>query len=182
MSNGNVLYSEIFAEFDKANGREARIAVLRKYGNTNVWFREFLNYAFNPKIMFDVSQVPNYKPAVEPAGLNYTYLNHELRRLYIFIVGHPKRIAKLDARKEERILNALLGALHKDEAALLVKLFSKKLDIKYLSPRLVKEAFPNMPFTVEDKPVPTPIVTADEAPKKDKKTLKTQGNVITMKR
>lgn len=183
MSNGNVLYSEIFEEFNKANGREARIAVLRKYGNTNVWFREFLNYAFNPKINFEVSQIPNYKPSVDPAGLNYTYLNHELRRLYIFIVGHPKRIAKLDPRKEARILNALLGALHKDEAALLVKLFSKKLDIKYLSPRLVKEAFPHLPFTVEDKPVPTPIVPVVEAalPKKEKKVLKTQGNSIVVK-
>jgi hypothetical protein len=162
MSNGNVLYSEIFAEFGKAYTRDARIAVLRKYGNSNVWFREFLNYAFNPKIQFDIDKIPDYKPAVEPAGLNFTYLNGEMRRLYIFIVGHPKRTAKLDPRKEERILNALLGALHKDEADLLVRLFSKKLGIKYLSPRLVKEAFPQMPYTVEEPVATTPIIVKGE--------------------
>lgn len=143
----NRLFSEIFEEFSKARTRETRIDVLRKYGN-NRWFLEFLNYAFNPKITFDIEHIPDYKPAVEPAGLNYTYLNNEMRRLYIFILGHPKRTAKLDPRKEERILNALLGSLHKDEAALLVKLFNKDLEVRYLTSRLVKEAFPHMPWDV----------------------------------
>jgi hypothetical protein len=147
MGNNNKLYSEIFDEFGTETTRDGRLGVLRKYQN-NKWFTEFLNYAFNPKIRFDILKVPNYKPAVEPAGLNFTYLNNEMRRLYIFIAGHPKRTAKLDARKEERILNALLGSLHKDEAVLLVKLFQKNLGVKYLTARLVKEAFPFMPFEV----------------------------------
>lgn len=145
MGNNNKLYSEIFDEFNHAHGRDGRLGVLRKYQG-NKWFTEFLNYAFNPKIQFDILKVPDYKPAVEPAGLNFTYLNNEMRRIYIFIQGHPKRTAKLDARKEERILNALLGSLHKDEAILLVKLFQKNLGIKYLTSRLVKEAFPFMPY------------------------------------
>lgn len=147
MKFSNVLFSEIFDEFNHANGREARIAVLHKYGS-NVWFREFLNYAFNPRIQFEITEVPIYKPAVEPAGLNFTSLSNEMRRLYIFILGHPKRVAKLDAKKEARILNVLLSSLHKDEAELLVKLFTKSLGIKYLTARLVKEAFPTMPFEV----------------------------------
>lgn len=160
MKFSNVLFSEIFDEFDHVHSREKRIEVLRKYGD-NPWFVEFLNYAFNPKIQFEIGSIPNYKPAVEPAGLNFTSLSNEMRRLYIFVVGHPKRAAKLDARKEERILNALLGSLHKDEAALLVRLFSKKLEIKYLSPRLVKEAFPQLPFE-------PPVVI----PKEEKATVK----------
>lgn len=155
MKYANMLFSEIFAEFSHVDGRENRLAVLRKYGTTNKWFCEFLNYAFNPKIQFDITQVPQYKPSADPAGLNITYLNNEMRRLYIFIVGHPKRTAKLDARKEARILNALLGSLHKDEAALLVKLFQKKLEIKYLTSRLVKEAFPFMPYEVSQAPAET---------------------------
>src|SRR5574337_175451 len=147
-----MLFSEIFGEFDKSKNREDRIAVLRKYG-VNIWFKEFLNYAFNPKIRFEIGEIPQYKPAVEPAGLNITTLNNELRRLYIFIVGHPKRVAKLDPKKESRILYTLLSSLHKDEAALLVNCFQKKLGVKYLTPRLVKEAFPTMPFEVEEEPV-----------------------------
>ncbi len=144
-----MLFSEIIEEFNKANGREARVAVLQKYG-VNPWFREFLNYAFNPRIRFDIGQIPTYKPAPEPAGLNFTNLSNEFRRLYIFVDGHPKRTAKLDAKHEERILNVLLSSLHKDEAELLVKLFSKNLGVKYLTARIVKEAFPNMPFEVAE--------------------------------
>lgn len=156
----NILFSEIFAEFDKKYNREGRLEILRKYGNDNVWFREFLNYAFNPKIRFDVTAIPEYKPSPDPAGLTISTLNNELRRLYIFIVGHPKRVGKLDPKKESRILYAMLISLHKDEAALLVNLLNKKLGVRYLTAKLVKEAFPDMPFEVEvaeedPKPVQT---------------------------
>jgi len=174
MNYASVLFSEIFEEFDKAKNREQRLAVLQKYGK-NIWFKEFLNYAFNPKIHFDITQIPDYKPAVEPAGICYSNLSNEMRRLYIFIVGHPKRTAKLDPRKEARILNALLGSIHKEEAALLVKCFKKDLDIRYLTPSLVKEAFPTLPFelpqaTVEAK---EPVVE----PSKIKK-VKTSGGTV----
>jgi len=147
----NVLFSEIFAEFDTKYNREQRIAVLQKYGNENVWFKEFLNYAFNPRIQFEISEIPDYKPSPDPAGLTITTLNNELRRLYIFIKGHPKRAAKLDPKKEHRLLYTLLISLHKDEAALLCGLLRKKLGVKYLTARLVKDAFPTMPFEVEEK-------------------------------
>lgn len=147
MNFSSVLFNEIIEEFDQQKNREARIGVLRKYGR-NIWFKEFLNYCFNPKIQFDIIQIPDYKPAVEPAGVCYSNLSNEMRRLYIFISGHPKRTAKLDARREARILNALLGSIHKEEAALLVKCFKKDLEVRYLTPSLVKEAFPDLPFVL----------------------------------
>lgn len=168
----NVLYSEIFEEFDKVKNREDRLQILRKYGNDNVWFKEFLNYAFHPYIRFDITQIPDYKPSVDPAGLSISTLNNELRRLYIFIPGHPKRTAKLDPKKESRILYALLTSLHKDEAALLVGLFKKNLGVKYLTASLVKEAFPNMPWNVESvekKDDPTAKTTHIQKLAKDKK-------------
>jgi hypothetical protein len=167
MNYASVLFNEIFEEFDKAKTREARVAVLQKYGK-NIWFKEFLNYAFNPKIHFDISQIPNYRPAVEPAGVCYSNLSNEMRRLYIFVVGHPKRSVKLDAKKEARILNALLGAVHKEEAALLVKCFKKDLEVKFLTARLVKEAFPELPFEITQ-----PAPASSEA-----KVVKTEGTTI----
>jgi len=155
----NMLFSEIFAEFDKKYNREGRLEVLRKYGNDNIWFREFLNYAYNPKIRFDITTIPEYKPSSDPAGLSISTLNNELRRLYIFILGHPKRTAKLPPLKESRILYALLTSLHKDEAALLVGLLNKKLGVRYLTAKLVKEAFPNMPFEVEAEEAQKPVQT-----------------------
>jgi len=155
----DVLFSEIFEEFDKKTNREHRIEVLRKYGNNNVWFKEFLNYAFNPRIKFDLHAIPTYKPSVDPAGLSITSLNNEMRRLYIFIQGHPKRTGKLDPKKEARILYALLISLHADEAKLLVGLLQKNLGVKYLTAKLVKEAFPGMPFEVVEKKEVTPNAT-----------------------
>ncbi len=147
----NMLFSEIFSEFNEKKNRESRLEVLRKYGNDNIWFKEFLNYAFNPLIKFDIHAIPDFTPSIDPAGLSITSLNNELRRLYIFIQGHPKRTAKLDPKKESRILYALLTSLHKDEALLLVGLLKKNLGVKYLTANLVKEAFPTMPWSMEEK-------------------------------
>lgn len=163
MKFANKLFGEIFQEFDQAKTREARIAVLRKYEG-NRWFVEFLNYAFNPRIHFDVFKVPAYRESPDPAGLAVTNLSNEMRRLYIFILGHPKRTTKLDPKKEERLLNVLLGSLHKDEAALVAKLLSKDKDlkIKYLTPSLVKEAFPKMPFELPEAEKVAPVEPATQ--------------------
>lgn len=156
MRYANMLFSEIFAEFDICKNREQRLAILREFGGTNRWFKEFLNYAFNPRIHFDIRKIPAYKPSTDPAGLSYATLNNEMRRLYIFIKGHPKRQATMDAKREDRVLGLLLSSLHKDEADLLVRLLNKDLKVRYLTANLVKEAFPDLPFTVE-VPVETPV-------------------------
>lgn len=135
------LYSEIFAEFDKATNKAERLAVLRKYDHPR--FREFLIYALNPNITFDV-EIPKYRPAVEPAGLNYAYLSSEVTRLYRFIKDHPKRPSGLTPQKQKQLLTVTLESLHKDEADLLVKLIQKDLQVKYLTPNLVTEAFPGI--------------------------------------
>lgn len=135
------LYSEIFEDFDKVTTKQERIAILRKHDQKA--FRDFLVMAFNPAIEFDVA-IPNYRPAPEPAGLNYTYLNLEVPKLYRFIKNHPMRPAGLTAEKQKQLLVVILEALHKDEADLLVKLFKKDLGVKYLTLNLIREAFPGI--------------------------------------
>ena len=55
MSNER-LYSEIFEEFEAAPSRAEKIAVLRKYGHQR--FQEFLVYALNPNVKWNV-EIPN---------------------------------------------------------------------------------------------------------------------------
>lgn len=136
----NKLISEIFEEFEAATGRAAKIAVLRKYDHPRL--REFFFYAFNSGVEFDV-MVPAFRPAVEPAGLNYTYLSQEIPKLYRFIKNHPKR-QKLSEEKQKSLLIVLLESLHKDEAIILTHLLKKDLEIKYLTVNLVKEAYPEL--------------------------------------
>lgn len=135
------LYSEIFADFESAPDRKSKIDVLRK--NDHIQFRNFLAIAFNQDIEFDVV-IPNYRPAPEPAGLNYTYLNNEVPKLYRFIKNHPKSVSELTETKKKSLLVVILESLHKDEAELLVGLIKKNLEVKGLTPKIVKEAFPDI--------------------------------------
>lgn len=138
------MYSEIFTQFGSLKTDADRIALLQKYGTFN--FKEFLNFAFNPRIKFDVVGIPPYKPSIMPAGLSESYLHNEVKKFYMFIPVHPKYAHKLQEHREQTILRDILQALHKDEAELLVKVIQKSLKIKNLTPALIKKSFPDMPF------------------------------------
>lgn len=135
------LYSEIFEDYDKLKTKEERVNFLRKYDTPR--FRAFFIAAFNKGVEFDVD-VPPYRPAPEPAGLNYTYLDSEMDKLYRFVKNHPMRPTNLTREKQKQLLVVILESLHKDEAELLVQLINKKLKIKNLNAEIVKEAFPNI--------------------------------------
>lgn len=135
------LFSEILDEFDKVPTRNEKLAVLRKYDSH--FLREFFTIAFHPDIKIDV-KIPEYRPSIEPAGLNHTYLDQEMRKMYLYLVGHPKRPAGLTPEKQTRQLLVTLESLHKDEADLLVRMLKKDLDIKFLTAKLIKEAMPGI--------------------------------------
>ena len=143
--SSNLLYSEIFEQFDKATTREQRVALLKKDGDER--FKQFLIMAFNPEVVFDVA-APPYRPAIEPAGLNFAYLDTEIPKMYRFIKNHPKRAEGLTELKQKQLLVVILESLHKDESLLLCKLLNKNLEVKYLTPKLIKEAFPDINIPV----------------------------------
>lgn len=144
--NKGRLYSEILEEFDQAPTRAEKIAVLRKYDHPR--FREFLVYAMNPHVKWDV-EVAHYRPAPEPAGLNYTYLHNEVPKMYRFMANHPKSDANLKPDKKKALLTGILEALHRDEAVLFIRAIRGDLDVKYLTPKLVVEAFPGIDIPTE---------------------------------
>jgi hypothetical protein len=133
------LFSEIFEEFSNAETKQDRIAVLKKYRHPRLV--DFLEYAFNRNILFDVPIPATYRPAPEPAGLNITYLDLEVPKMYRFIVGHPKRVSDIPPEKQTKILTSVLEALHPDEAELLIKCIKKDLGIKFLTTKLIQEAY-----------------------------------------
>jgi hypothetical protein len=142
------LYHEILEEFEEAKTRQEKIDVLKKHSDH--WFVTFLNYAFNPDVKFDFDTVPNYKPAVEPAGLTWSTLHLEMRKLYLFMPSSSKYVGKLPERKHTNLLLEILESVHAEEAKLLEQVFLKKLKVKGLTDKIVKEAFPDLPF--EPKP------------------------------
>jgi len=135
------LYSEIFEEFDKVTTKQERINILRKYDHPR--FRLFLTAAFHPEVQFDV-EIPTYRPALEPAGLNFTYLDSEMAKIYRFLKNHPERPQGLTPEKAKQLLLVVLESLHKDEAELFTRLIRKNLGVKHLNSKLVEEAFPGL--------------------------------------
>tara|TARA_R110000868_G_scaffold52922_1_gene166588 strand:- start:330 stop:770 length:441 start_codon:yes stop_codon:yes gene_type:complete len=131
------LYSEILEDFEAAPDKSAKLKVLREHDHK--MFREFLEAAFNPDIVFDV-EIPNYKPDISPAGLNVTYLDMEMNKLYRFVKNHPKR-TNVEPKKLTRLLEIILVSLHKDEAELLVKCIKKDIKVPFLTPKMIREAY-----------------------------------------
>ena len=139
--SAEILYSEILEAYEKIQTKEERITYLRKQEHFGLL--EFLKCVFHPKITFDVI-IPEYRPAIEPAGLNFTYLDMEMKKVYRFIKSHPGRPAGLSADRQTLLLKIILESLHKDEAELLIKMFHKNLGVESLNKKIVKEAFPNL--------------------------------------
>jgi len=137
----NRLMFEILDEFENTKTESERIALLQKYDTHQ--FRNFLKHALDTTIEYDV-EIPKYRPAPEPAGLNYTYLSMEIDKLYRFIKGHPSRPEGLTPEKQKQILLVLLESLHEKEAEILVKVLQGKFKVNFLTQKLIQKALPGM--------------------------------------
>lgn len=136
-----LLFHEIFAKFEELKTREERINFLRS--NYTRQFKDFLRGSFDPNVVFKV-KIPLYRPALEPEGLNYSTLHNEIDRIYLFIEGHPKTPIGITEDKKEHVLKNMLEAIHKKEAELLLAMLKKNLKVKFLTAKLVKEAYPDI--------------------------------------
>lgn len=140
--SSEILYSEIMEQFTHAKTKEEKIHILRR--NDDPRFRFFLELALNPNVEWDIELPYKYRPAVEPAGLNFAYLDTEMPKMYRFLKNHPNRPEGYTTEKTTPQLQVILESLHKDEAAILADLIRNKFKVKGLTPALVKEAFPGI--------------------------------------
>ena len=140
--SSELLYSEILEEFGKATNKQERIEVLRKHSDKRFIF--FLELMLNPRVQYDIIMPEKYRPSVEPAGLNYAYLDTEMNKMYRFIKNHPDRPVEYTAEKTTGAIQVILEALHADEAAIFRDLLQKKFKVKNLTAALAKEAFPSI--------------------------------------
>lgn len=136
-----LLFHEIFEKFEELKTRDERINYLR--ANHTPQLKEFLRGAFDPNVVFKVN-IPTYRPAVEPEGLNYSTLHNEMDRMYLFVEGHPKTPAGITEDKKEYVLKNMLEAIHKKEAEILIAMLKKNLKVKFLTAKLVNEVYPDI--------------------------------------
>jgi hypothetical protein len=132
---------EIFDEVSNAPNTMDKIEVLRK--NESSTLISFLRGVYDPNIVFDVSDVPPYKPSEDIKGMGWSNMTVELKRAYLFQVGHPKRPRELTPQRQKQVLIQILEALEPREAKLFENMLMKKLDVPGMSKLLVDTAFPN---------------------------------------
>ena len=140
--SSELLYSEILEQFTHATTKDEKLNVLRR--NDDPRFRFFLELALNPNVEWEINLPHMYRPAVEPAGLNYAYLDTEMPKMYRFIKNHPMRPEGFTAEKTTQQLLVMVESLHKDEAAIILDVLQKRFKVKQLTANLVKEAFPDL--------------------------------------
>lgn len=133
---------EVFDDFVKAPDKESKIAVLRR-DNRQV-LKNVLQGAFHPDIQYVIKEKVPYKTSDAPAGLGYTSIEVEFRRIYIFVEGSKKVDPNLTLNRKKVILAQMLEAMEKREAEVFMNMILKDLKVKGLTYKLVQEAFPGL--------------------------------------
>jgi hypothetical protein len=129
---------EIFDEFQKQKNETDRRKVLLKYHTPMLV--TFLQLAFDPRIKFTVKEIPKYKPQGHLPGMGYSTMGPALKKAYLFIEGHPRR-PNLTPKKQDVLLIQLLEGLEDREAVAYSLMLQKKVDIPYLTPKLIEKTF-----------------------------------------
>jgi hypothetical protein len=134
---------EIFDEFELAKNKAARMNVIEK--NLSPVLTQVLELTFHPNYQWIIKELPdNYKvPTDMLPGLTHDSLNAQLRRLYMFLDGHPTCQALSEKRRNELLIQ-MLESIEPREAEVLLGIFQKDQHVKGLTYAFVKEAFPAM--------------------------------------
>lgn len=133
---------EILEEVEKASSKSDKINVLRQ--NSTYALKSVLKCAFDPRVEFTFTEIPEYKPDDAPPGLGYSTIHQELSRMYLFEKNNPKVPPTLSEQRKKEILIQILESLEEKEAKVLANMLMKKVDAKGVNYKLVKEAFPDI--------------------------------------
>ena len=131
---------EIFEEFKKADGRDGRLDVLKKYSD-NWAFRDILRGSFDESLVFNVPEgrppfTPN-EPQSVPSSLN------KMHKDFGWFVQGGSGDRLPDFKRENKFIG-LLESIHPEDAELVLKMVAKKAPCRYITKKLVQEAFPDL--------------------------------------
>tara|TARA_Y100000385_G_scaffold12550_1_gene12844 strand:+ start:413 stop:844 length:432 start_codon:yes stop_codon:yes gene_type:complete len=131
---------EVFEEYKKADSRETRLDVLKKYED-NWAFKDILRGSFDDSLEFNLPTgrppfTPN-KPESVPSSL---LKQHKEFGLYIQ-GGKGDNLSQF--RRENKFIQ-LLESVHPEDAEYILKMVAKKPPCRYITKKIVQEAFPNL--------------------------------------
>jgi hypothetical protein len=130
---------EILDEFEKAKNKAERKAVLLKYDSPAL--RDILRGTFDDALQFTLPEgKPPYTPNL-PESVPSTLLKMH-KTFGMFVRGGPGD--QLPRYKVENKFINLLESIHPQDAEIVLSMVAKQSPVKYLTKKLVEEAFPNL--------------------------------------
>lgn len=131
---------EILNEFSEAKNKSGRLEVLKKYSNVPS-LKDVLRGTFDESLEFTLPEgTPPYTPNL-PESTPSTLLR-EHKKFGYFVKGGPGR--DLPKYKVEKMFINMLESVHPEDAEIILSMVAKKSPVKYLTKKLVQEAFPNL--------------------------------------
>lgn len=131
---------EIFEEFEQQSTKAKRKEVLLKYENVTA-LKDVLRGTFDDSLQF---LLPEGKPPFTP-NLPESVPSSLLRKnkdFAYFVKGGPG--TNMPAYKRETLFIRLLESIHPADAEVVLSMVNKTSPVKYLTKKLVQEAFPNL--------------------------------------
>lgn len=131
---------EVFEEYKEASSRETRLDVLKKYEDH--WaFKDILRGSFDESLEFNLPAgrppfTPN-RPESSPSTLNKRH-----KTLGEFVKGGLGD--QIPAYKRENQYIQFLESIHPEDAEYVLKMVAKKPPCRYITKKIVQEAFPNL--------------------------------------
>ena len=131
---------EIFEEFEKASNKQQRKDVLLKYKDVQA-FKDVLRGTFDDSLQFILpAGRPPFTPnRPESAPSTLLRLNREFAYFVKGALGD-----NMQKYKRENKFISLLESIHPKDAEIVLSMVAKQSPVKYLTKKLVQEAFPNL--------------------------------------
>lgn len=139
-TNRNPEVFEILEEFSKSKNKKSRLEVLSKYSDVQA-LKDILRGTFDDSLEFLLPEgKPPFTPNNERSVPSTLLRGHKM--FGIFVNGGPG--TDLPAYKRENKFIELLESIHPKDADLVLSMVEKKSPIKFLTKKLVQEAFPDL--------------------------------------
>ena len=131
---------EIFEEFEMAKSRPKRKEVLLKYSDC-IAFKDVLRGTFDESLVFNLPEGRPPFTANRPESAPSSLLKQH-KQFGWFING--SRGNSIPAYKRENMFIRLLESVHPADAEIVLSMVEKKSPVKFLTKKLVQEAFPKL--------------------------------------
>lgn len=132
-----LIISEILEKVNAAKTVDDKLRVISD--NWSPALKIVLKYIYDPNIKFFTEKAPDYNPDLAPVGVNFSTLNNEAKKLYIFLSE-----TKVSAAKKHAILIEMMESINEKDAELLASIINRTVKLDKLPVKLMKEKIPQL--------------------------------------